>query len=95
MESEKKKFKCSYVLKGMFRSKVMGDTIEEIYEMLELKDVVSGPIDGLSEEEIIRKIIEDSEKTTGRLAIYKLDENFDPETAEEYEDEYKVCKIDR
>ena len=88
----KKKFMCIYMLKGMYRTTVGADTIEQLYELLEMKEVVNGSIEGMSELEIINKIYEDSYKTTGRLTIYKLDEDFDPETADEFDDEYVVCK---
>ncbi len=92
MEMVKKKYICIYMLKGMFRTTIGADTIQQLYELLEMKEVVSGAIDDLSDLEILEKIYADSLNTTGRLTVYKLDETFDPETADEFDDEYIVCK---
>ena len=88
----KKKFICIYMLRGMLRTTVGADTIEQLYDLLEMKEVVGGSIEGMSELDIINKIYEDSYKTTGRLTVYKLDENYDPETADEFDDEYVGCR---
>ena len=92
MEMEKKKYVCIYMLKGMLRTTVSGNTLREVYDLLEMKEVVSGSADGLSDREMLDKIYKDSAKTTGRLTVYKLDENYDPETAVEFDDEYLVCR---
>lgn len=80
------------MLKGMYRTTIGADTIRQLYDLLEMKEVVSGPIDGFSDLEILEKIYADSLKTTGRLTVYKLDETYDPETADEFDDEYLVCR---
>lgn len=92
MGNEKKKYVCIYMLKGMLRTSIAGDTLRDIYDLLEMKEVVSGSADGLIDPEILDKIYRDSAKTTGRLTVYKLDENYDPETADEFDDEYLVCR---
>ena len=101
MGNEKKKYVCIYMLKGMLRTSIAGDTLREVYDLLEMKEVVSGhlieyfvsgPADGLTDQEILDKIYRDSAKTTGRLTVYKFDENYDPETADEFDDEYLVCR---
>lgn len=92
MGNEKKKYVCIYMLKGMLRTSIAGDTLRDIYDLLEMKEVVSGSADGLTDPEILDKIYRDSAKTTGRLTVYKLDENYDPETADEFDDEYLVCR---
>lgn len=89
---EKKKYVCIYMLKGMLRTTVAGDTLRSVYDLLEMKEVVSGSVEGLTDLEVLEKIYRDSAKTTGRLTIYKLDENFDPETADEFDDEYIICR---
>ena len=91
MGNEKKKYVCIYMLKGMLRTSIAGDTLREVYDLLEMKEVVSRP-DGLTDQEILDKIYRDSAKTTGRLTVYKFDENYDPETADEFDDEYLVCR---
>ena len=92
MGNEKKKYVCIYMLKGMLRTSIAGDTLREVYDLLEMKEVVSGPAGGLTDQEILDKIYRDSAKTTGRLTVYKFDENYDPETADEFDDEYLVCR---
>lgn len=92
MEMRKKKYICIYMLKGMFRTTIGADTIQELYELLEMKEVVSGPVGELTDLEILEKIYADSLNTTGRLTVYKLDETYDPETADEFDDEYIICK---
>ena len=92
MEMAKKKYICIYMLKGMFRTTIGADTIQQLYELLEMKEVFSGAIDDLTDLEILEKIYADSLSTTGRLTVYKLDETFDPETADEFDDEYIICK---
>ena len=92
MGNEKKKYVCIYMLKGMLRTSIAGDTLREVYDLLEMKEVVSGTADGLTDQEILDKIYRDSAKTTGRLTVYKFDENYDPETADEFDDEYLVCR---
>ena len=89
---EKKKYVCIYMLKGMLRTTVAGDTLRSVYDLLEMKEVVSGSVEGMTDLEVLEKIYRDSAKTTGRLTIYKLDENFDPETADEFDDEYIICR---
>ena len=84
MGNEKKKYVCIYMLKGMLRTSIAGDTLREVYDLLEMKEVVSGPADGLTDQEILDKIYRDS--------AYKFDENYDPETADEFDDEYLVCR---
>ena len=48
MGNEKKKYVCIYMLKGMLRTSIAGDTLREVYDLLEMKEVVSGPADGLT-----------------------------------------------
>ena len=72
MEMAKKKYICIYMLKGMFRTTIGADTIQQLYELLEMKEVVSGAIDDLTDLEILEKIYADSLSTTGRLTVYKL-----------------------
>ena len=63
MGNEKKKYVCIYMLKGMLRTSIAGDTLREVYDLLEMKEVVSGPADGLTDQEILDKIYRDSAKT--------------------------------
>lgn len=89
---EKKKFVCIYILKGMLRTSVGGDTLKDVYNLLEMKEIVSGPVDGMSDVEILKKIYADSAKTTGRLTVYQFDPEYDPETSDEFDDEYVPIK---
>ncbi len=91
MES-RKKYMCIYVLKSMLRSTVGADSLPELFELLEMKQLVSGSAEGLSDAEILDKIYADSQETTGHLTVYKLNENYDPDGDEEFDDEYLICK---
>ena len=92
MPEDKKKYVCMYVLRGMYRMTVGADSLQELFDLLQMKDVVFGEKDGLTDAEILEKIYKDSEQTTGRLTIYKLNEEYDPDDPDEFDDEYIICK---
>ena len=61
MEMKRKVYLHLYV-KGMLRTSIAEDTLREVYDLLEMKEVVSGPADGLTDQEILDKIYRDSAK---------------------------------
>jgi hypothetical protein len=94
MEEKKPLYKCIFMLKGMFRNVVDADSISDLYLRLSGTSVVEEKdLDGMTDLEILNSIYEQSVKTTGRLSVYKLNEDFDPDEEEDYDDnEYIICK---
>ena len=93
-EESKARFQCIFVLIGMYRNIVEADSIQDLYTRLSGTSVVEkADLSTMTDQQILDSIYSQSVKTTGRLTVYKLNENYDPDNLEDFEDnEYVVCK---
>lgn len=94
MEEKKPLYKCIFMLKGMYRNVVDADSIADLYMRLSGTSVVEDmDVSGMDDSAILDSIYAQSVKTTGRLSVYKLNPDFDPEEEEDFDDnEYILCK---
>ena len=95
MEDEKKPlFQCIFMLRGMFRNVVTAESITDLYERLSGTSVVEeADLSGMTDGEILKSIYDQSIRTTGRLTVYRLNENYDQDDIADFDDdEYIVCR---